>query len=79
MQKIFDTIVPMMKRLLTICFLPIFLFQGCVYFNDEGIGTRKYRDCTEYYDAEGIYHKECDDNVVEYDDMIEIEGRKLLF
>ena len=44
--------------------------QGCVYFNDEGVGTRKYRDCEEYYDAQGIYHKECDKNLVDYDDII---------
>ena len=43
--------------------------QGCVYFNDEGVGTRLYRDCKEYYDAEGIYHRECDKNLVDYHDL----------
>ncbi len=50
--------------------VPILLvLQGCVYFNDDGIGTRKYRDCTEYYDAEGIYHCECDENLIDYKDL----------
>ena len=43
--------------------------SGCVYVNDEGIGSRRYRDCTEYYDAEGIYHKKCDKNLIDYKDM----------
>ncbi|WP_353662182.1 hypothetical protein [Hydrogenimonas sp. SS33] len=52
--------------------LPILLLlQGCVYFNDDGIGTRKYRDCVEYYDAEGIYHCECDKNLIDYKDITE--------
>jgi len=45
------------------------LLQGCVYFNDEGIGKRKYRDCVEYYDAQGLYHKECDPNLIDYDEI----------
>ena len=51
--------------------------QGCVYFNDEGVGTRKYRDCVEYYDAEGIYHCECDENLIDYKDLApKGEGRR---
>ena len=42
------------------------LFQGCLYFNDRGVSGRYYNDCKEYYDGMGIYHKECDENLVEY-------------
>jgi len=49
----------------------LFLMEGCVYFNDEGVGTRKYRECVEYYDAEGIYHCECDKNLIDYKDFTE--------
>jgi hypothetical protein len=66
-----DTIT-FMKWLKFLLFVTIFWsLQGCVYFNEEGIGTRKYRDCVEYYDAEGIYHKECDPNISEYPITIE--------
>ena len=61
-----------MDRLKILLISPILLLlmQGCVYFNDEGVGTRLYRDCKEYYDAEGIYHRECDKNLVNYNDLI---------
>ena len=51
-----------------IIFLPILLLlmQGCVYFNDDGVSTHRYRDCVEYYDAQGIYHCECDKNLADY-------------
>ena len=42
------------------------LFQGCLYFNDRGVSNQYYNGCTEYYDAMGIYHKECKENLVEY-------------
>ncbi|MDD4505764.1 MAG: hypothetical protein PHE60_05305 [Sulfurospirillaceae bacterium] len=42
------------------------LFQGCLYFNDRGVSDRYYNGCKEYYDAMGIYHKECEENLVEY-------------
>ncbi|WP_236579138.1 hypothetical protein [Hydrogenimonas urashimensis] len=61
-----------MKKMKYFLILPIlFTLQGCVYFNDNGIGTRKYRDCVEYYDAEGIYHCECDENLVDYDELLQ--------
>ncbi len=41
-------------------------FQGCVYFNERGISNRYYNGCKEYYDAMGMYHKVCDENLVEY-------------
>ncbi len=30
---------------------------------------RYYNDCEEYYDAQGYYHKKCDDNIVDYSDV----------
>ncbi len=42
------------------------LFQGCLYFNDRGVSGRYYNGCKEYYDGMGIYHKECDENLVDY-------------
>ena len=42
------------------------LLQGCLYFNDRGVSHRYYSDCKEYYDGMGIYHKECDENLVDY-------------
>ncbi|WP_084607362.1 hypothetical protein [Sulfurospirillum arcachonense] len=53
-----------MKKIL-ILILP-FLFSGCLYVNDRGISTRYYNDCKEYYDAVGMYHKVCDENLIEY-------------
>jgi hypothetical protein len=47
----------------------LLLMQGCVYFNDDGISTHRYRDCVEYYDAQGIYHCECDKNLADYDEL----------
>ncbi|BBG66241.1 hypothetical protein NNO_1538 [Hydrogenimonas sp.] len=50
--------------------LPILLtIQGCVYFNEEGISTKRYRDCIEYYDIQGKYRCECDENLIDYDQM----------
>jgi hypothetical protein len=43
--------------------------QGCVYFNECGVSNRLYRDCKEYYDSEGNYHKECPKNIVNYSDF----------
>ncbi len=55
-----------------ILFSILLLFlQGCVYFNEEGISTKRYRDCIEYYDAQEKYHCECDQNVIDYDQIPE--------
>ncbi len=55
-----------------ILFSILLLFlQGCVYFNEDGISTKRYRDCIEYYDAQGKYHCECDQNVIDYDQIPE--------
>jgi len=61
-----------MKRFY-IYILILLFFQGCVYFHENGDGdyrfgvsTHKYRDCVEYYDASGIYHRECNDDLIDY-------------
>jgi len=52
--------------------------NGCVYFHEDGdeyrfgMSTHKYRDCVEYYDAAGVYHKECNDDIIKYDFSPEI-------
>jgi len=51
-----------------ILILPFFL-SGCLYFNDRGISNEYYNDCREYYDSMGIYHKECDKNLVDYKEI----------
>ncbi len=56
-----------MKQILILA-LPL-LFSGCLYVNDRGIDTHYYNDCKEYYDSMGIYHKTCDENLVEYKDV----------
>ena len=56
-----------MKQILILA-LPL-LFSGCLYVNDRGIDTHYYNDCKEYYDGMGIYHKTCDENLVEYKDV----------
>jgi len=43
---------------------------GCA--NDRGLSARYYNDCREYYDMHGYYHKECDENMVEYKDVKEL-------
>ena len=53
-----------MKTILIL--LTALLFNGCLYFNDSGVSNRYYPNCKEYYDAMGIYHKTCDENLVDY-------------
>ena len=53
-----------MKTILIL--LTSLLIQGCVYFNDRGVSGQYYNGCKEYYDAMGIYHKVCDENIVDY-------------
>lgn len=45
------------------------MLQGCLYLNERGISDRRYDDCVEYYDSVGFYHKECDKNIVDYEDI----------
>ncbi|MDO4674011.1 hypothetical protein [Campylobacter sp.] len=40
------------------------MLGGC-FVNERGISNRFYDDCKEYYDAVGIYHRECPKNWVD--------------
>lgn len=57
-----------MKKVLILIFTVV-NFQGCLYLNDRGVSTQYYNDCKEYYDSMGVYHKKCDKNLVDYDDL----------
>jgi len=50
------------------------LFSGCI--NKRGISAKYYSECKEYYDYQGYYHKDCDDEVVSYKDVGELLKRK---
>jgi hypothetical protein len=39
--------------------LILIFFSACV--NKRGISLKYYNDCSEYYDLQGYYHKDCDD------------------
>lgn len=58
----------MKTSLILLITLP-FLFSGCVYVNERGVDTNYYNTCKEYYDSMGVYHKTCDKNAVEFEDV----------
>ncbi len=45
----------------------VFAFSGCV--NKHGVSIKYYSDCNEYYDLQGYYHKECNDDIVTYKEV----------
>lgn len=47
----------------------ILILTGCV--NKRGVSAKYYNDCREYYDMHGYYHKKCDENLIEYDEVKE--------
>ena len=47
--------------------ITVLLFLGCA--NKRGISMKYYNDCREYYDLQGSYHKVCDENIIEYEDL----------
>ena len=49
-------------------FIALF-FSACV--NTHGISTKYYSECEEYYDLQGYYHKDCNDDMVTYKEMDE--------
>ena len=61
-----------MKKLLFI--LPIF-FSAC-YVNERGVSARYYNDCREFYDASGMYHKVCDENIIDFADIKKLPTKK---
>ncbi len=54
--------------------LPIFILQGCLYFNDRGVSGHLYDNCHSYYDANGNFIEKCDDNIIDYDEAQEGVG-----
>lgn len=52
---------------LTLLSLTLLFFSGCM--NKHGISTRYYSDCKEYYDVQGYYHKECNDDIISYKEL----------
>jgi len=51
--------------------LPIFILQGCLYFNDRGVSGHLYDNCRSYYDGDGNFIEECDGNIIDYDEAKE--------
>ncbi len=47
--------------------MTVLFLGGCV--NERGISAKYYNDCREYYDVHGYYHKKCDENLIEYEDV----------
>ena len=52
----------MIKILLIISTL--FLLSGCV--SKHGVSLEYNSDCKEYYDLQGYYHKDCDEDIFTY-------------
>lgn len=52
-----------------------FLFTAC-YVNERGISANYYNDCKAYYDAAGVYHKACDENIVDFSDVKKLATKK---
>jgi uncharacterized protein YceK len=57
-----------MKNVLITIFIGL-LLGGCIYINERGISGRYYNECKEYYDATGTYHKDCDENLLDFEDL----------
>ncbi len=57
-----------MKTLARILFFSALaaMLGGCVFLNDRGVTTKYYNECKEYYDATGVYHKECPKNIIDW-------------
>jgi len=58
-----------MQKSIIFLIISIIVFTGCM--NKRGISTTYYNDCREYYDARGYYHKDCDENLIEFADVKE--------
>jgi len=57
-----------MKSALIFTLLSLML-NGYIYLNERGILGRYYNECSEFYDATGTYHKECDENLIDYREL----------
>ena len=60
----------MIKILLLITAL---FFVSCA--NKRGFSAKYYNDCKEYYDLQGFYHKDCEENIVDYKEIKEAGGK----
>jgi len=58
----------------TLIILIAIAFSGCV--NKRGISTKYYSECKEYYDLQGFYHKDCDDEAITYKEMKNLLKKK---
>ena len=56
-----------MYKNIILLMIPLIFFSACL--NKRGISSSYYNDCREYYDARGYYHKDCDENLVEFDEL----------
>lgn len=57
----------MIKSSIFLLTLLALMLNGCV--NKRGISAKYYNDCSEYYDSKGYYHKDCDENLIEFEDV----------
>ena len=53
-----------MLHVSTLLFIVLTVFSGCV--NKRGVSMRYYNSCHEYYDLQGYYHKDCDENLIDF-------------
>ncbi len=53
--------------ILSILTLTALSFTACV--NKHGVSAKYYSDCNEYYDLQGYYHKDCDNDIITYEEI----------
>jgi len=58
-------------------FFIFFIFlSGCVFRNEQGFSNSYYNDCIEIYDVQGNYHKVCDKNFINDDEIFVDDNKK---
>ena len=57
--------------------LPLIFFSACL--NKRGISSSYYNECREYYDSRSYYHKDCDENLVEFDELNDLKEDAVKF
>lgn len=55
--------------MIKLLFLALVLIIGSGCANKRGISAKYYNGCREYYDLQGTYHKVCEDNILEYEEL----------
>lgn len=58
-----------MYKVFFLCIFVLF-FTACV--NKDGLSTKYYDDCKEYYDALGVYHKKCDNDIFDKNEFMKV-------